>query len=82
MNLDIARLRCPLCNARLLSGYTVLDSADDRFERIEIKCRQKHVVRLTVRKVGGEDGVPCLGRVAVRRMDGAEGEGAERQKRA
>lgn len=45
-----------MCNSRLRGAYRRLDSDDARYERFEAKCRQGHVVRLTVRRIDGEDG--------------------------
>ena len=56
MTLNLARLRCPMCGSRVLSDIRRLDSEDARHERVEVTCRQKHVVRLTVRRIDGEDG--------------------------
>ena len=51
MNLNLAKMRCPMCMARLLAGYKQLPSSEADKERYEVKCRQGHEVRVTVRKV-------------------------------
>lgn len=47
--------RCYVCNAYLRGAYKRLASEDARYERYEARCRQGHLVRITVRRMSGED---------------------------